>query len=153
MRAPWLAIVLVLGAGACDDPLDPCDVREMCTVWAPDKQHAAIVFARVCGGTAATSTHVSLTSVGDTTSGLPPRTRPGDAPAFWAMHSQGNTIVLDPAGAPVGEHGEVLVSPTWVDNTHLSLSFDARAKVLSHVFRVGPVEVSISPAAGGSSPQ
>lgn len=147
MRAAWCPIVLALAVAACDDPHDPCDVRELNTVWAPDKQHSAIVFARVCGGAAGTTTHVSVTSAGDTGSGLPPRAREGDAPAFWAVHSQGNAVVLDPAGATVGTLGEVLVCPTWVDDTHLSLSFDARAQIPSHVPRVGPLEVSITPAA------
>jgi hypothetical protein len=152
MRAPWLPIVLVFATGACDDPQDPCEVRELQTVWAPDQQHTAVVFARVCGGAAGTSTHVSVTSVGDTTSGLPPRARSGDAPAFWAMHSSGNTIALDPGGARLGKHGEVLVCPIWIDNTHLSLSFDSGARVLSQVSRVGPVEVSLAASAAGSPP-
>ena len=144
MRAAWCPIVLALAVTACDDPPDPCDVRELNTVWAPDKQHTAIVFARVCGGATGTTTHVSVTSVGDPSSGLP-RTREGDAPAFWAMHSPGNAVVLDPAGATVGKLGEVLVCPIWVDNTHLSLSFDSRAQVLNHIHRVGPLEVSLTP--------
>ena len=100
---------------------DPCGNEIVVRVPSPSGAHEAVVFERACGATTGWSTQVAIIGRGAIFN---------EEPTFWRATQSGDVLVLKDRAAREGVEG-LSVVPSWSDDTHLVLAYDA-GTVVAH---------------------
>ena len=107
-------VPLVMYLTACGTT-DLCGNEIIAKVASPSGTHEAVVFERSCGATTGWSTHVAVVR----------RESPIlAAPTFWRATQPGNVLVIQ-GRAKRGDISGTTVTPTWTDESHLAIAYDA----------------------------
>jgi hypothetical protein len=119
---PWL---LTLSLAGC-----VCSNRVIEEVASPDDKRKAVIFMRDCGATSGANTQVSILSN-----------------RFAMLVGGGNVFIADHnhGRASTGRYGGPAVSVSWIDNQHLEIRFDPRARVFLKETAMSKVSIRYAP--------
>jgi hypothetical protein len=134
-----IAFVPQVGCGAAD----PCGNSILERIPSPQGTHDVVIFERDCGATTGFTTQASV---------IHHRARFRERPSLWAATLGGNALASDDnhGAAPPGAGGGPVILARWVDETHLLLTYDPRARASLVATSIDGVQVAAQPTEGAS---